>query len=306
MLKRYHIIDGKLVENGADNCQVSVYITPDDAERAFLINQMQIDEHTLNSSLDPDELSRLEFEANHIALIIKRPKRYSSADNFLLKISSVGVFLFADKMVIVMPEEAVIFDGRPFQRLRSLQDVLLKVVFRCIQHFEDHLKVIQKISDELESEINKALTNKDLVYMFNLEKSLVYYLKAINSNSRVIEKLKANAAKIGFTTEESEFIEDVIIENGQCYEAANTYSQVLSNMMDAWVSVVSNNLNIRIKMLTILSFCVMVPTLIVSIFSMNVKMPMPQDGSLWPFWSIMGLVTVAIILIGLLWRRYHW
>lgn len=305
MLRRYHIVEGKLLENGSDSCPVLVYVSPDEKERAYLINQLQIDEHTLQSSLDPDELSRLECEANHTAIIIKRPKRYSSTDNFLLKVSSVGLFLFSDKLIIVMPEEAILFDGRQFTRLRSLQDVLLKVIFRCVQHFEDHLKVIQQISDELETEINKALSNKDLVHMFNLEKSLVYYLKAITSNGRLIEKVKINTAKIGFTVEENEFMEDLTIENTQCYEEANIYSQVLSSMMDAWVSVVSNNLNIRIKMLTILSLCIMLPTLIVSIFSMNVKMPIPQDSPL-SFWFVTGLAALSIIVIVFLWRSRKW
>ena len=305
MLRRYHIVEGKLLENGSETCPIFVYVNPDEKERAFLINQLQIDEHTLNSALDPDEIARLECEANHTAVIIKRPKRYSATDNFLLKVSSVGIFLFPDRLIVVMPEEAVIFDGRQFTRLRSLQDVLLKILFRCIQHFEDHLKVIQQISDELETEINKALSNKDLVHMFNLEKSLVYYLKAINSNGRLIEKLKINAPKIGFTPEENEFMEDVTIENTQCYEEANIYSQVLSSMMDAWVSVVSNNLNIRIKMLTILSLCIMLPTLIVSIFSMNVPMPLPHDSP-YSFWFVMGLAALSIIIIVFLWRKRKW
>jgi len=305
MVRLYHIIEGKLVENGSENCAVCVYVNPDDKERAALVNQFQIDEHTLNSALDPDELGRVEFEANHAAVIIKRPKRYSSTDNFLLKVSSVGLFLFSDKVIIVMPEEAVLFDSRHFARLRSIPDVLLKVIFRCIQHFEDHLKVIQQISDELEYEINKALSNKDLVHMFNLEKSLVYYLKAISSNGKVIDKLKANAAKIGFTPEETEFIEDVTIENSQCFEEANTYSQVLSSMMDAWVSVVSNNLNIRIKMLTILSICIMLPTLIVSIFSMNVPLPLPHDSPI-SFWIVTSLAGLSIGIICWLWWQRKW
>ena len=306
MLKRYHIVDGKLIENGSPDCPVLVYIGPDDQEKGLLINQMQIDEHTLGSALDPNEVARLEFEANHTAMIVKRPKRYSSADNFLFKISSVGLFLFSDKLIIVLPEDAVIFDGRLFQKIRSMPDILLKVIFRCIQHFEEHLKVIQKISDELEGEINKALTNKDLVNMFNLEKSLVYYLNAINSNAKVIEKLKVNTARLGFSGNENEFLEDVFIENGQCYQEADTYSEVLSGMMDAWVSVVSNNLNIRIKMLTILSLCIMLPTLVVSIFSMNVKLPVPQEGTLFSFWLVMALVSASILAICLSWRYHRW
>lgn len=306
MVRKYRLIDGKLVENGAEHCPIEVYVNPDDAEKNYLINTLTLDEHTFNSSLDPDELSRLEFEANHAAVIFKRPKRYTSEDNFLFKISSSGIFLFQDKLVIIINEDVLLFDGRPFQKIRSIQDLFLKIIFRYIQHFEQHLNVIHKVSNEIESEINHALTNKDLLYMFNLEKSLVYYLKAISSNSKVIEKIKANALKLGLSQDDSEFLEDVIIEAGQCYEEANTYLQVISNLMDAWVSMVSNNLNIRMKTLTILSICIMLPTFIVSLFSMNVALPLAQHGSLVPFWIISGAAAVSVLVLAVFWRHRKW
>ncbi len=306
MIRKYHIIDGKLVENGIDESPIQVYINPDKDEKSFLVNTLQIDEHTLNSALDPDELSRLEFEASHAAVIIKSPKRYTAEDNFLFKISSIGLFLFADKLIIVLSEEAVLFDGRPFQKLRSTLDVFLKVIFRSIQHFESHLNIIHKISSELEAEINHALNNKDLVNMFNLEKSLVYYLKAISSNSKVVERMKTNAPKLGLSQEDSEFIEDITIETAQCFEEANTYLQVISNLMDAWASMVSNNINIRMKTLTILSICIMMPTFIVSLFSMNVALPLPQQASMWPFWFIVVLGSLSVVVIAVLWRIRKW
>lgn len=305
MLKKYHILDGKLVENGEQESPIQVYINPDKDEKAFLINTLQIDEHTLNSALDPDELSRLEFEANHAAIIIKSPKRYTSDDNFLFKVYSLGLFLFSDKLVLVLNEDSMLFDGRPFQKLRSHLDVFLKVIFRSMQHFEGHLNIIHKISNELETEINYALNNKDLVNMFNLEKSLVYYLKAISSNTKVIERIKVNAAKLGLSQEDTEFIEDITIETAQCFEEANTYLQVISNLMDAWASMVSNNINIRMKTLTILSICIMMPTLIVSIFSMNVAIPLPHDHA-FSFWFIVGLAAASIAVIVLLWRIRRW
>ncbi|MCX5682009.1 MAG: magnesium transporter CorA family protein [Candidatus Omnitrophica bacterium] len=306
MVRQYQIIDGKLVENGAEECPIQIYINPDDAEKNYLVNKVQIDEHTFNSALDPDELGRLEFEANHAAVIFKRPKRYTSEDNFLFKISSSGIFLFADKLIIIINEDVLLFEGRPFQKIRSIQDLFLKIIFRYIQHFEEHLNIIHKVSNEIEGEINHALTNKDLLYMFNLEKSLVYYLKAISSNSKVIEKIKANAAKVGLSQEENEFLEDDIIEAGQCYEEANTYLQVISNLMDAWVSMVSNNLNIRMKTLTILSICIMLPTFIVSLFSMNVALPMPQRESYMPFWIIAGAAFSSVLIVVLFWQRRKW
>ncbi len=306
MLRKYHIIEGRLVENGDENSTVHVYVNPDEKERNYLINQLQIDEHTFNSALDPDELSRLEFEANHAAIIVKRPKRYTAEDNYLFKVSSLGLFLFSDKLILILNEDAGLFDSRAFQKLRSFSDVALKIIFRCIQHFEEHLNIIHKVSNELEVEINKALTNKDLLYMFSLEKSLVYYLKAINANSKVIEKIKTNSQKIGLSQEDNEFLEDVIIETMQCYEEANTYLQVISNLMDAWVSMVSNNLNIRMKTLTLLSICIMLPTFIVSLFSMNVALPVPQHNTLIPFLFIAVLAALSVVSIIIISRHRKW
>jgi magnesium transporter len=306
MLKKFRIVDGKLYEDETEDCPVQIYINPDEAEKNYLINKLQLDEHTLNSALDPEELSRLEFEASHTAVIFKRPKRYTSEDNFLFKVSSGGLFLFSDKLIIVLNEDILLFDGRPFQKIRSIHDLFLKIIFRYIQHFEQHLNIIHKVSNEIEGEINHALTNKDLLYMFNLEKSLVYYLKAISSNSKVIEKIKANAAKVGLSQDDSEFLEDVIIEAGQCYEEANTYLQVISNLMDAWVSMVSNNLNIRMKTLTILSICIMLPTFIVSLFSMNVALPITQHGSMLPFWIIAGAAASSVLAVLLFWYHRKW
>jgi magnesium transporter len=305
MLKKFFLQDGKVAEAVNGDAQVFMYVNPDDAEKNFLINTLLLDEHTLNSSLDPNELGRLEFEANHMAIISKRPRRYSSKDNFLLKVDSIGLFLFADKLVMVTQEE-FLFEGRIFAKMRSVQDVFIKVIFSFIRHFEEHLIVIRGISDELEAEINMSMSNKNLIYMFNIEKSLVYYLNAINSNGKVIDKLKMNAAKIGFSQEIVEFLEDVIIENAQCYEQANTYSQVLSSLMDARASIISNNLNIRIKMLTILSLCIMLPTLIVSLFSMNMPLPLPYQGTLVPFWIVVALAGLSIVAIVVTWRIRKW
>ncbi len=306
MLRKYQITDGKMVETASlEDAKVFVYVNPDETEKNYLINTLLLDEHTMNSSLDPDELGRLEFETNHIAVIFKKPRRYTSLDNFLFKVSSVGIFLFTERMVVVA-EEDFLFEGRIFSKLRSLQDVFFKVIFSFIRHFEEHLVVIHKVSDELEIEINKSMSNKNLINMFNLEKSLVYYLNAITSNGKTIEKLKMNSAKIGFPQEAGEFLEDVIIENAQCHEQANTYSQVLSSLMDARASIVSNNLNIRIKMLTILSLCIMLPTFIVSLFSMNMPLPLPHSQTLIPFWTVVMLALASVVIILITWRMRKW
>ena len=302
MLKRLYIVDGKIAENGGDgDAPVWVYTTPDDAERRFLIEQLKIDEHTLSSALDPDELSRLEFEPEHVAMIFKRPKHYTAQDNFLFRVISTGVFLFKDRLIVVRADEAPLFEGRPFIKIQSVQDVFLKLIYRAISHFVEHLRGINMISNELEQQINTSMENKYLLNLFTLEKSLVYYLSAINSNAALIEKVRNNAAKLGLTQESVEFLDDVLIENTQCRGQTEIYSQVLSSLMDARASIISNNLNVRIKALTILTIAIMLPTLIVSIFSMNVRIPLePYHHA---FWIIAAMAAASMVIVAVLWRK---
>jgi magnesium transporter len=303
MLRQFHISGGKLVEDGSgSDAPVQVYIAPDETEKKYLVEQLKIDEHTLNSSLDPDELSRLEFEPDHLAIIIKRPKHYTAEDNFLFRVSSIGVFLFKEKLVIVVAEEEPLFEGKPFIRMQFVQDIMLKLIYRAIVHFVEHLKGINMMSASIEHQINLAMENKLLLNLFTLEKSLVYYLNAINSNAILIERLKNNAAKIGFTQENLEFLDDVIIENNQCREQAQIYSTVLAGLMDARVSIISNNLNVRMKTLTIGTIAIMLPTMVVSLFSMNVRIPLSEYHH--AFWIISALATLSTVLFGILvWRR---
>ena len=123
----------------------------------------------------------------------------------------------------------------------------------------------------------------------------------------VIEKLKNNAAKIGFSQENIEFLDDILIENNQCRGQTEIYSQVLASLMDARASIISNNLNIRMKTLTLVMILIMAPTLIVSLFSMNV--PTPISGAVhgeFAFWIITALAAMSATVVAFLWWRKGW
>jgi magnesium transporter len=297
--------NGKLQEDDNVEPLVYVYTAPTDEEKKQLIEQYKIDEHTLNSSLDPDELSRLEFEPEHVAMIFKRPRHYAAEDNFLFKVASTGVFMFKDKLIIVNADEAPIFEGRPFMKVQSIQDTVLKMINRSILHFLEHLRAIDMLSGSLEQLISTSMENKYLLNLFTLEKSLVYYLNATNSNGVLIERLKNNAGKIDLTPEHIEILDDLAIENNQCREQANIYSQVLASLMDARASIIANNLNIRIKMLTTLTIAIMVPTFVVSYFSMNVKIPLEANNPV-SFWIITILAVLSTLVFVLTWWRRRW
>jgi len=300
LLKRYDIAQGKIVEIEKETASIYYYINPDETEKKFLIDNYKIDEHTLNSALDPNELAWMEFEPEHMALILKRPKKYEARDQLLFKVPTVGMFFFKNFMIIVASEEITLFDGKLFLNVSSLTELMLKIIYRSIHHFVDHLKVINMITDELENKINRSMENRYLISMFSLEKSLVYYLDAIHSNSMLIEKLKHNAPKLELNQELLELLDDITIENNQCYEQAQNYSEILASLMDARASIVSNNLNILIKVLNIITILIMVPTLIVSIFSMNVKLPLQVHP--YAFWIVMGISGFCGLVVFIVWR----
>jgi magnesium transporter len=304
MVSYFKIENNKLVESNLEESKVIIYKKPERNEMNYLISAYGMDEHNVNSSIDPDELGRIEFEDNHIMFLLKRPKDYSKEDNLLFKVTSIGVFIFKEKMIIIMPEDIQIFEGRQSFKLNSLLDVLLKLLFGTISHFLGHLKVINMISDSLEQKINTSMENKFLINMFTLEKSLVYFLNGINSNSVLFEKMKTAASKIGFTPDNLSLLDDIIIENTQCYKLADIYANVLSGITAARAAIVSNNLNVLMKTLNIITISIMVPTFVVSVFSMNVGIPM-QDRP-FAFWVIMGLSVISIILTSIFWKLKKW
>lgn len=300
MLKNYRIQEGRLCESAPAESNVLLYLNPDETERKLLVNDFKLDEHTMNSALDPDELSRLEFEPEHAALIINRPRNYSSADGFRFTVSSMGFFLFKDKMVILAQEELLPLLTHHLQRITSLPELLLKLLYRITLHYLEHLKVMNMIADSLETKIQRSMENRHLIDLFTLEKSLVYYMSSIHSNSVAIDRMKANASKIGFSPENLEFLDDLIIENTQCYRQAEIYSNIFASLMDARVSVVNNNISVLMKTLNIITISIMLPTFVVSVFSMNVGIPMADRA--WAFWAILGTAALAAGIVAFVWR----
>ncbi len=304
MVRYYRIENQKICESEPNNSNVIFFISPEDKEKKMLIEQYEIDEHTLYSSLDPDELSRIEFESDHIAVIFKRPRNISKDKRLLFKVDSAGIFLFKEKIIIVVNEDIPIFSPKLFSRVISLNDILLKLLYASVFHFLEHIKVMNMITDELEKKISGSMENKYIQNFFNIEKSLVYYVNSINSNSVLIERIKNSAQKIGFSQEEIEFLDDLIIENNQCLRQAEMYSNILASLMDARVSIVSNNLNMLMKTLNIITIAIMVPTFVVSAFSMNVRIPLSESHN--AFWVIMGLALLSVIGFFLFWRYKKW
>jgi magnesium transporter len=142
--------------------------------------------------------------------------------------------------------------------------------------------------------------------MFALEKSLVYIVNSITSNGALLERMRTLSGKLGFNADQLGVLDDLIIENQQCYRRADIHTQVLSNLMGTRASIVSHNLNQLIKKFTIWTVAIMLANLVISIFSMNVALPFPMEEAWWPFLVINVLATMAGGFIFWLWRLKKW
>ena len=304
MFKCYDLIDGRVA--GCPEGQlgmIQVYSCPSEEEKSFLIEQCGIDAHTLASALDEDEISRIEYEVNHIAVIMKHPREVKTERRMTFRVASLGAFLFQDKVIVVQKENSPLFEhGKMPLRGNSVAGVLLRLLHHGTQHFLQRLRIIRTISDDIEKKIEYAITNKSLVNMFALQKSLTYYESATKANWLLLEKLRADTNRFKFQQEELEFLEDITIENKQCNNLANIYANILSEMNESRVSVASNNLSRIMKFLALIKIVFLPLTVITGIGGMS-EFSMMTRNIWWPhayaglavFLVVVGFVTYLLV-----------
>lgn len=305
MIARYTLRDAQVVPCEDDTAPIMVVTSPDEAERRMLVEQWQIDEHMLQSALDPDEQARLDFEPDYLAVVYKRPKNLSTGGSLLFRVGTAGLFLTNERLVIVVQDSLDVFNQRLFRRVRNLRDLMLRVMYYSITHFLEHMKVITMMSDELEQKLQTSMENKYLLHLFSLEKSMVYYVSALSTNAALIDKLRVNTGKFNFSEDDHEFLEDMTADSLQALRQAEMYSNILASMMDARASIVANNLNVVMKILTLITIGIMLPNLVVSLFSMNVEMPFQHDNPI-AFWAILLLCISSVFVFMLFKRRMRW
>lgn len=300
MIETFRIQDLNLVQD-TDNPAVYFAIKPTPEEKQQLI-AMGIDEHTYQSALDPEELARVELDDDYIAILCKTPKIHAADKPFQFEVTSLGVFLFKQKLVLICTEDLSEYKTI---KVRSNIDVLLKIISRTIIHFREHLKAINTISDSLQGEINKAMSNQHLISLFSLQKSLVYYIDSITSNGMLLDRLKTQTVKLKLNEEQQELLDYNIIENAQCCKQAEIYSNILASLMDARASIISNNLNVLMKTLNVITISIMVPTFVVSAFSMNVVLPFAMSLNPFSFALILTLSLLSALGFMCWWKKKH-
>lgn len=265
----YQIKDGHLIADGAESPDVVVYAMPDADEKRELIEALEHDAHDLESALDPDEVSRLDMTPGELSIIWKRPNNVSFKEHLKFEVSSVGLFLKNNHLTVILGDPSPAFIGKEFQRVRSINDLLLRFFQYTVHHYLGHLKGIKMLTSELQDKLQHSMENHYLIQMFVLSESLVYYLNAIEANTAVLLKLRACASKIGFTEEDIEKLDDIIIDHQQCDRQIQIYSSVMSGLMDARAAVINNNMNVLLKNLTLINVVFMPLNLLAGILGMS-------------------------------------
>lgn len=189
-----------------------------------------------------------------------------------------------------------------YQQITDSINFILRLFLRSGYVYLTYLKQINQQTSLIEQDLEKSIKNRELNKLLKMEKCLVYFITSIKANEIVLARLR-NSKKI--TTELNEdLLEDAFIENKQALEMAQIYSDIQSGMMDAFASVISNNLNVVMKQLTLISIILMIPTLIASLFGMNI--PNFLENSVW---AMPGIIFGSLILSFLgviLFRKRQW
>ena len=295
-MDHYQIAENRLNQVTQGAGQVLVAISPGDHERAFLQERFLIDDYDLSSTLDPDEVPRLDLDDGRLLLIWKLPHSATVSEAIELDVGVVGLAFFQDCLAFVRASGGLSFADREFRKISDIRDVMLAFLLRTVRHFVSHLKVIKQISSELEKKITVSMENKHLLQMFNLSESLVYYVDAIEANGAVLAKLRSISGQLRFQERHIEMLEDIILENTQAARQAAIYSSVLSGLMDARGTIVNNNMNVLLKNLTLINTVFLPLNIIASIGGMSEWTMMTK----WLDWRLSySLFSLGMVVFGL-------
>lgn len=288
--KSNHVTEITLPEEG---CWISM-VKPNEAEISFMAERYEIDPDLLRAALDTDERSRIEVDDNCTMVLVNIPTVKEHDEKELYDTIPLSILLVKDAVITVCLENTPVLqpfiDGRVKGFFTNMKTrFIFQVLYRTASLYLQDLRIIDKKSDMVENQLHKSTQNRELIELLKLEKSLLYFTTALRSNEAVLEKL-LKTDSIKKYPEDNELLEDTIVENKQAIEMANIYSGVLSGTMDAFASVISNNLNIVMKVLAVVTIVLSVPTLIFSAYGMNVNIAgMPFAQSQWGFWIIVVL-----------------
>lgn len=285
-------------------------VSPTDEELEQVSEALAIPLPFLQGPLDREEKSRIDIDDDldlvHVIVDIPVVERVAGDQGY--DTIPLGILLHPDFVVTtcLQPnpilgdfERGVVRGFATFKKTRFLLQVLLKVSSFYLRY----LKRIDRETDKLERELRASQKNEELFDLLTLEKALVYFSTSLRSNEAVLQKI-VRTREIRMYEEDQELLEDVMIENKQAIEMAEIYSNILSSMMDAFASVISNNLNIVMKLLTSITIIVALPTMVASFYGMNVNLPLMNDPHAFT-WVLVFSVVISALAAFVFWRKRY-
>ncbi|MBN2738496.1 MAG: magnesium transporter CorA family protein [Spirochaetales bacterium] len=278
---------------------------PTDFEIHSLKVDYKIPEDFIQDILDPDERPRYEIDNGNKLIIFRVPMEVPGQQ---------PPFQTLPLGVVIQENIIITLCGKKLDFLRLVQDApvkdyslsrpssfLLHLVHRSAIHFLRFLKAIQKQTAVIEQELQGSVKNNELIKLLFMEKALVYFTTSLRSNELLMEKLQKTIFK-NLSEDDLDLLEDALTENKQAIDMANIHSNILSGMMDAFASVISNNLNMVMKRLTVISITLMIPTLLASLYGMNLDF-LPFSTHPLAFTGIVGVSLFGSIIGGFFFAR---
>ena len=311
MINFYKTIAGRVLPVPAveDGCWVSA-ICPTEQEVRYLVDILGLEQDFVRAALDEEESSRVESEDDQTLVIVDVPVAERQDEEKTVVYSTIPMAIITNNRFIttVCLRENAVVNEISQGLVKNIQthlrtQFLLNILLRIATRFLQYLKQIDKISYTTENLLQKTMRNKELIQILGLEKSLVYFSTSLKSNEVTLEKILRGRI-IKLYDEDEDLLEDVIIEVKQAIEMCSIYSNVLSNTMDAFSSIINNNLNIVMKLLASLTIILTVPTIVFGLWGTNV--PVPFESNPFGFWIILGLAALLTGASVLFMQRKKW
>jgi magnesium transporter len=283
-------------------------INPTQDEIQKLTDDFALPIEIIRDILDQDERPRIEFDDNWALIILRIPVEMNNngVPFHTLPLGIIITDYFT--LTLCLQDNEVLPMGQPspfrdqYWQITDSINFILRLFLRSGNLYLRYLKQINQMTSFIEQDLEKSIKNQELNKLLKMEKCLVYFITSIKANEIVLAKLR-NSKQI--TSEINEdLLDDAFIENKQALEMAQIYSDIQSGMMDAFASVISNNLNVVMKQLTLISIILMIPTLIASIFGMNV--PNFIENAVWAMPAIILGSLIFSITGVILFRKRHW
>jgi magnesium transporter len=295
------------VEALGDSTWVNI-VDPTFEEREWIEKNCPLVLEYLTDSLDIDELSRVEKEDDYLLVVIRLPHFRGVEHDTPFTTIPLMIFLTDSMTITICKEENVIIQEFIKERVKGFSTgkknkFLLQLMLKTASKYLLHLRNINKIVERLEDELESSLRNREIMELLKYEKALIYYTTALQANGAMMERLRRLRIFAAWE-EDDDLLEDVMIENQQAIQMTNISIRVLGQMMEAYSSVINNNMNNVMKTLTFVTICLAIPTLFASLYGMNIPLPGQESGN--AFYVVLGSSSLIIAGVYALFKRVRW